>query len=73
MVPRVCNENLSLVVNAHLCWIIQAALFPAHTRLPAYEGTILPEDYNGAAIAVHQVNAAPIICGQVGRKSHVFL
>ena len=73
MVPRVCNENLPLVVNAHLSWIIQAALFPAHARLPAYEGTILPEDYNGAAVAVRQVNATPIICGQVGGKSHVFL
>lgn len=72
-VVRVCDENLSVVVNAHLGWIIQAALFPAQSRLPAYEGTILAEDYNGAAIAVHQVNATPVICGQVGWKSHIFL
>ena len=71
-VVRVCDENFSLVVNAHLGWVIQAALFPAHSRLPAYEGTILPEDYNASAISVYQVNAAPVICGQTGRKSRIF-
>jgi hypothetical protein len=34
-VIRIRYEDFSFFIDAHVCWIIQAALFPAHARLPA--------------------------------------